>query len=230
MLKLIRLEIKKNKLIHYLKGVVIANMAFIGLLCLIYFLEKNDGNIPFDSYDMAFTIIGTMVRATFIVFASVLIVRLIIEEYKTKSIEVLFTYPINRKKIMMAKFGIIMGFTFATVLLSSLFIGGLFYVADSIIQFVPSELSKEDLNDHLMNMFVGALATAGLSLIPIFFGMRKKSGAATIVSSIILVLFTNSTSNDFSLFSIIAIPITLGFIGVSIAFLSIKNIEKADVN
>jgi ABC-type transport system involved in multi-copper enzyme maturation permease subunit len=229
-LKLINLEIRKFKLFHYLKGVAFANLGFIGLLSLIYFLEKNDGNVPFESYDMAFTIIGTMVRATFIIFASVLIVKLIIDEYKTKSIEVMFTYPINRKKIMVAKLNIVMFFTFSTVLLSSLFIGGLFYFADSIVQFVPDELTREELNGHLVSAFVGSIATAGLSLIPLLFGLRKRSAPATIVSSILLVALTNSTSNDFSLFSIIAIPLSLAAVGVLIAFLSIRNIEKVDVS
>jgi ABC-type transport system involved in multi-copper enzyme maturation permease subunit len=229
-LKLINLEIKKFKLFHYLKGVAFANLGFIGLLSLIYFLEKNDGNVPFKSYDMSFTIIGTMVRATFIIFASVLIVKLIIDEYKTKSIEVMFTYPISRKKIMIAKLSIVMLFTFSTVLLSSLFIGGLFYFADSVVQFVPEELTREALNDQLISMFLGSLATAGLSLIPLFFGLRKKSVPATIVSSILLVALTNSASNDFTLFSIIAIPLSLAAVGILIAFLSIRNIEKVDVS
>jgi ABC-type transport system involved in multi-copper enzyme maturation permease subunit len=229
-LKLINLEIKKFKLFHYLKGVVFTNLGFIGLLFLIYLLEKNDGNVPFQSYDMAFTIIGTIVRATFIIFASVLIVKLIIGEYKTKSIEVMFTYPINRKKIMIAKLSIVMLFTFSTVLLSSLFIGGLFYFADSVVQFVPDELTREELNGHLISMLVGSLATAGLSLIPLLFGLRKKSVTATIVSSILLVVLTNSASSDFSLFSIIAIPLSLAAVGVLIALLSIRNIEKVDVS
>ncbi len=42
---------------------------------------------------------GTMVRITFTIFTSVLIVKLIIDKYKNKSIAVMFTYPINRKKI-----------------------------------------------------------------------------------------------------------------------------------
>jgi ABC-type transport system involved in multi-copper enzyme maturation permease subunit len=229
-LKLISLEIKKFKLFHYWKGVVFANLGFIGLLFLICFLEKNDGNVPFESYDMAFTIIGTIVRATFIIFASVVIVKLIIGEYKTKSIEVMFTYPINRKKIMIAKLSIVMLFTFSTVLLSSLFIGGLFYFADSVVQFVPDELTREELNGHLISMLVGSLATAGLSLIPLLFGLRKKSVPTTIVSSILLVVLTNSASSDFSLFSIIAIPLSLAAVGVLIALLSIRNIEKVDVS
>jgi len=229
-LKLIYLEIKKFKLIHYLKGVAFANLGFIGLLSLIYFLEVNNGKIPFESYDMAFTIIGAAVRATFIIFASVLIVKLIIDEYKTKSIEVMFTYPINRKKIMLSKLSIVLFFTFTSVLLSSLFIGGLFYIVDSVVQFVPDQLTQEGLNNYLLSTLMGSLATAGLSLIPLLFGLRRKSGPTTIISAILLVMLTNSISDDFSLFSIIAIPLSLAAVGVFLAFLTIRNIEKIDVS
>ncbi|WP_199870174.1 MULTISPECIES: hypothetical protein [Clostridium] len=39
-----------------------------------------------------------------------------------------------------------------------------------------------------------------------------------------------SNSNEISLNSIIAVPITLALIGVFIAYLSIKNIEHVDIN
>ncbi len=89
---------------------------------MIYFIEISDGNTPFENFDMVASMIGVMVRTTFTVFASVLIVKLIIDEYKNKSIEVLFTYPIKRKKIMSAKLTIVFAFTFVNVLFSTLFL------------------------------------------------------------------------------------------------------------
>ena len=94
---------------------------------------------------------------------------------------------------------------------------------------VPGEISIDEVSDNLMTSFLGALASAGLSLIPLFFGMRKKSAPATIVSSIFLVTLTSSTSKDFTLFSIIAIPISLGLIGILIGYLTLRNIENVDI-
>lgn len=229
MLKLIRLEIKKFKLLDYWKGILIANFAIISFLIMIFLLEKNDGNIAFESFDLLMSIINASIRATFLIFSSVILVKLIIDEYKNKSIDIMFTYPINRKKIMLAKLLIVVVFTFVTIMLSTLFIGGLFYWGDSVFNIVPGEISNEELTGNVVAVFMGALASAGLCLIPLFFGMRRKSPSATIVSSIFLVSLTNSTGNNFTLYSIIAIPLTLGLIGLLIGYLSIRNIEKVDI-
>ena len=229
MFKLIDLEIKKFKLLNYWKGVFIANLGFIAFLCMIYILEKNDGVIPFEDFEMAAKIISSTVRATFTIFASVIIVKLVIDEFKNKSIDIMFTYPISRKKIMTAKLIIVVAFTFINVLLSTLFIEGLFYLADELFNILPGKIRIDEIYRNILITFVNSLATAGMSLIPLLFGMIKKSASTTIISSIFIVALTSTTSSNFTLFSIIAIPISLGLIGLLIGYLSIRNIEKQDL-
>lgn len=229
MFKLIKLEIKKFKLLNYWKGVFIANLGFIAFLCMIYILEKNDGVIPFEDFEMAANITSSVVRATFIIFASVIIVKLVIDEFKNKSIDIMFTYPISRKKIMTAKLIIVVAFTFINVLLSTLFIEGFIYLIDESFDIVPGEVGINEIYRNILITFVNSLATAGMSLIPLLLGMIKKSASATIVSSIFIVTLTSTTSSNFTLFSIIAIPVSLGIIGLLIGYLSIKNIEKEDL-
>ncbi|WHY87365.1 ABC transporter permease [Neobacillus novalis] len=230
MRKLISLEIKKFKLFSYLKGVGIANLVIMGLLCLIYFAEKSEGTIAYGSYEMAFAAFGSIIRPTFIIFAAVLISRLIIDEYKSNSITLMFMYPINRKKIIVSKLIIVASFTFLTIFLSNLLIGSVFYLVDSYLHFVPKELTAEVLKDGLLSMTLEAIASAGMALIPLYFGMRKKSVPTTIVSAIILVSLTSSSTGGVNLFAFIAIPISLAVIGCLIAYFSFRNIEKVDVN
>lgn len=229
MRKLISLEMQKYKLLGYRKSIVFCNIAFVGFLMIIYFAEKSEGNIPFESYEMAFGIIGTMTRVTFMIFAAVLIGRIIIDEFKNKSIEVLFTYPISRKKLMAAKLLIVLVFTFAAVLLSGLLIGALFYLAATFMPIVPGQLSGTMIKEQLISLLFGAIATAGISLIPLYVGMKKKSVSATIVTAVLLGMFINSNNNDFTLFSVIAVPISLAALGVWIAYMGVRNIEKTDV-
>lgn len=229
MLKLISLEVKKFKLYHYWQGVVIANLLIIALVFMIFFLERNDGIVAYENFDMAMLLVNSMIRATFLIFSSVILVKIVIDEYKDGSINLMFTYPISRKKIMTAKLAIIVCFTFVTIMFSSLLIGGVVYFADELFDMIPGEIGREDILENMMGIFLGAVASAGLSLIPLYFGLRKKSAAATIVSAIVLVSLTNSTTNDFTLFSFIAIPISLGIVGLAIAYLTIRKIEYKDV-
>jgi ABC-type transport system involved in multi-copper enzyme maturation permease subunit len=226
--KLISLEIKKFKVFSNLKGVAIANLVIMGLLCLMYFSGKSEGVIVYGNYEKVFAVFGSIISPTFIIFAAVLISKIIIDEYKSNTITLMFMYPISRKKIMVAKLIIVACFTFLTIFTSNLLMGGAFYLADSYLHFVPTALTVEVLKDGLISMTLGAIASAGIALIPLFFGMRKKSVPATIISAIILVSLTNSNNNDFSAFSYIAI--SLAVIGCLIAYFSIRNIEKVDVN
>lgn len=229
MLKLMKLEIKKFKLWNYWKAISICNISFIAVLCMMYVLEMYEGFELFDSFEMLASFIGTLVRVTFTIFASVLIVKLIIDEYKSKSIDVLFTYPIKRKKIISAKLTIVFTFTFAMVLISTLFLEGLVLLVDLNFNIFQVEVELPDMSEHLLTVIMNALATAGISLIPLLVGMHRKSGPATIIASILIASVLNSTTEDFTLFSIIAIPLSLGLFGILIGYYSIRNIEKKDL-
>ncbi|MEK5147340.1 ABC transporter permease [Psychrobacillus sp. FSL K6-4615] len=229
MIKLINLEIKKFKLIKYWKGVLGANLGFIIFIGMVYFLNKVEEEIPFDNFEMASTIISAVVSATFIIFASVILAKLVIDEYKNKSIDLMFTYPISRKKIMSAKLIIVMVFTFMTVLFSTLFLNGLVYIMDVTFDILPGDISIQELINSVWKSFFIAFAAAGLSLIPLLIGMLRKSSSATIVSSIFLVTLTSSVSNNFTFSSVMTVSISLALLGIIIGWLSIRNVEKTDL-
>jgi ABC-type transport system involved in multi-copper enzyme maturation permease subunit len=229
MLKLMKLEIKKFKLWNYWKAVLICNIVFFALLCMVYLIERNEGYEILNNFEMISNFIGAMVRTTFTIFASVLIVKLIIDEYKNKSIDVLFTYPIKRKKIFKAKLTIVFTFTFVVVLISTFFLEGLVFLVDFIFNILPGDVEVENMSKHVITVFMNSLATAGISLIPLLVGMHRKSGPATIVASILIAGVLNSTNGDVNLFSIIAVPLTVGLFGILSGYYSIRNIEKQDL-
>lgn len=229
MIKLINLEIKKFKLMRYWKGVLGANLGFVIFIGMVYFLNKVEEEIPFDNFEMASTIISAVVSATFIIFASVILAKLVIDEYKNKSIDLMFTYPISRKKIMTAKLIIVMVFTFMTVLFSTLFLQGLVYIMDVTFDILPGDISIQELINSVWKSFFIAFAAAGLSLIPLLIGMLRKSSSATIVSSIFLVTLTSSVSNNFTFSSVMTVSISLALLGIVIGWLSIRNVEKTDL-
>lgn len=208
---------------------MIANIVILILLCMTHFADKGEGTITFENYEIVFLVMNHITQATFIVFASVLVAKLIIEEYKNKTIMLMFMYPIQRKKIMIAKLLIVGGFTFVTIFLSNIIIGSAFYFIDSFLHMVPARLTNELILTNIVKTGVDALESVGIGLLPLYFGMRKKSVPATIISAVVIVFFLSSSVDNFSLSSIVAIPISLAIIGVFAAYLSIRNVEKADV-
>lgn len=229
MLKLIKLEMKKVKIGGYIKGAFFSAIGILIMLFVFMFIDKIEGLKVLTDYKEAFLVIDVMVRVTFVIFASVLISRLIINEYKDNTISILFTYPINRKKLIMSKLLIVLIFTFLAIIISNIFIGSILIIIDSAYNIIPGNLTMDIINKNLLRIITNALSSSGMSLIPLYFGMRKKSASATIVSSILIATIINSNNIGFSLSSIIAIPISLAILGVLVAYLSIRNIEKVDI-
>ncbi|MBU3218068.1 ABC transporter permease [Clostridium estertheticum] len=230
MLKLIKLEIKKFKLNKNVKTVMIINLIILAVLLLgVYSLKFNTKENMFRNYSDVFLYTGTIVRATFSIFAAALISKLIIGEYKCKTINIMFSYPIKRKKIMAAKLAIVVIFAFTTMILSNIFLIFSIYLLNIFANFIQIPLTQDILVKNLINIFVYSATFSFVSLIPLYIGMRNKSGSATIITSIIVVSLLNSGSNGDTLSSIIIIPIILAIIGIFVAYLSIKDIEKVDV-
>lgn len=98
MLRLMKLELKKFKIGWYVRGAIIANIAILALLIFTSIVSQIEGEPEMRDPQMVLLMASTLVRATFIIFGSVLIARLIISEYKNKTILLMFSYPINRKK------------------------------------------------------------------------------------------------------------------------------------
>lgn len=223
MLNLIRLELRKHKFKGSLLGILIANTAIMLLICLMYFTEE------FNSYQDMLLGISTFVQAVFTIYASVLIAKFVIDEYKNRTITLMFTYPVNRKKLITAKLLIVSVWTFVTIIVSNVLISSGFLVINASFQYIADPLELQLLIGHGVKVLFNAIAATGVSLIPLFFGMMKKSIPATIVSSIILASILNSTNGGFSISSIVAIPLTIAAVGVVITYFGFRNIEKSDV-
>ncbi|PDZ67630.1 hypothetical protein CON30_13125 [Bacillus cereus] len=229
MLRLMKLEMKKFKLGWYVRGAIIANIAILALLIFTSIVSQIEGEPEMRDPQMVLLMASTLVRATFIIFGSVLIARLIIGEYKNKTILLMFSYPINRKKMMVSKLAITATVTFITVILSNILVVGVFFGIDSYFSILPNSFTVDQLTREGINLVPLAIATAGISLIPLYFGMRKRSVPTTIVSALIVVSIAINNNPMFSTATFLPLQLALAAIGVVIAYYGIKNIEKEDI-
>jgi ABC-type transport system involved in multi-copper enzyme maturation permease subunit len=223
MYKLIKLELKKLKFSGWLRNTLIAN-AIIALWVI-----TSIPNEQIDTYVLAFAGVGSYVRITFIVFSSVLTARMVIDEYRNKTISVLFTYPIPRKTLLIAKLITVSLLTFWLILLSNLFVAAFFLVFDHYQHYIPEMLTSRILVDELMRILIWAVAFIGLSLLPFFVGMLRKSVPATIVSSFVISIgFSGVNLSDNWIMGAVAAIAIVAF-GVFMAYLAIRNIEHQDL-
>lgn len=229
MLHLMKLELKKFKLGWYVKRAIIANIVILALMIFVSIIAQVEGDAEIRNPETILLMASTIVRATFIVFGSVLIARLIIGEYKNKTILLMFSYPINRKKMMASKLAIAAIVTFITVIVSNILVVGVFFGIDSYFSILPNSSTVDQLMQEGIKLVPLAIATAGMSLIPLYFGMRKRSVPTTIVSSLIVVTIAMNGNPEFSTATFLPLQLALAAIGVVIAYYGIKNIEKEDI-
>ncbi|KIV70069.1 MULTISPECIES: ABC transporter permease [Bacillus] len=229
MLRLMKLELRKFKLGWYVKRAVIANIVILALLIFVSIVAQIEGDPKIRDPQIILSMASALVRATFIIFGGVLIAKLIIDEYKSKTILLMFSYPINRKKMLASKLAITATLTFITVILSNILVVGIFFGIDSYFSILPNSFTVDQLIQEGINLIPLAIATAGISLIPLYFGMRKRSVPATIVSSIIVVLIAINNPPIFPIATFLPLQFTFAAIGVAIAYYGIKNIEKEDI-
>lgn len=228
MLKLIKLEIRKFKLLTTLRSIFLIDLVILGVICLTNFAIDNEDTVTYGNLSEQLGAIGVLVMVSFIVFSAVLIARIIISEYKNKTISVMFMYPISRKKIMASKLLFIAGFTFTAIIASQALVSGAYIVINHFFEFVKEDLTKDIINNTVRMFLLTAVSSAGIGLIPLFFGMLKKSTVTTIVSSIIIISLIGNISGGAGVTALI--PPALAVIGVIIAYLSFRNIEHVDVN
>ncbi|MGU3368566.1 ABC transporter permease [Bacillus mycoides] len=229
MLRLMKLELKKFKLGWYVKRAVIANIVILALLIFVSIVAQIEGDPKIRDPQIILSMASALVRATFIIFGGVLIAKLIIDEYKSKTILLMFSYPINRKKMMASKLAITATLTFITVIVSDILVVGIFFGIDSYFSILPNSFTVDQLIQEGIKLIPLAIATAGISLIPLYFGMRKRSVPTTIVSSLIVVSIAINNTPMFSIATFLPLQLALAAIGVAIAYYGIKNIDKEDI-
>ncbi|OSY10144.1 ABC transporter permease [Bacillus mycoides] len=233
MFKLMKLEWKEHQLSSYFKSVAICIIAIFTVVNLMALGAKDEVDGLFSDFTQQMVLINTVIRITFIIFSSVILSRLIIDEYKNKTIQLLFMYPLQRKMLMRAKLTIVFCFCFVSTIIATFSISLLVYFVSPMMGLIETPATIGEIIAIVPATFINAFMISGISLIPLFFGMRKKSTPTTITSAVIIGMLISSNfgsgNGQVSMFNFIAIPIVLCLLGIFISYLSYRKIDKIDV-
>lgn len=230
MWNLIRMEIKKVPLKPHIAGLLIANFIIFLLSVFTSSLLTASGNIStlpgFAPVQLdTVTLAAMLVRATLIVWEAVLISVFVIEEYRNKTICLLFTYPISRTKLITAKLILICGIMFLFHVLSNIFQYATIFLAAKCFDFVTFSFG------NILAQAVTTISAILLGLLPLYVGMIKKSAIATVVSSIIIVaIASNSQGSSAGLLSIPIAAIIFGIIGITFSAITMRKMILSDLS
>ena len=227
MLKLIRLEWKKNNVGKYIRNVVIMSALiclFIFALCYLGIANDPDTGVP----DAAPG--NSAISSSIELFTSVMLSTYIVSAYKNKTMNLMFSYPIKRQKILVSQMLAVWIFNFVALVLTKLLIYGCILLGSQfMVSSFPLDYNMASMGFYIQ-LLLKSVVIVTMSFIALFIGMAMKSSKATIVSSFLLIFLTQANVGDFSLADNAILPVVLMVFSLIFAFLSIYNVETKDLN
>lgn len=220
MLKLIKLEWKKNNIGKYIRNAAILFPA----LCFLTFLVARDPGTGEISL-----FIETLSSMSFLIFTSVMLSSFIVSAYKNKTMNLMFSYPIKRQKILVSQMLAVWIFNFAALALTKLLLYGIILACSRFMELPCSiDFDMASAGFYIQHIIKAAI-TVTMSFISLFIGMNMKSSKATITSSFVLIILTQANLGDFAMAENLVLPAILMVVSLIFAFLSIRKVETNDL-
>ncbi|MDE6202103.1 MAG: ABC transporter permease [Lachnospiraceae bacterium] len=228
MLKLIRLEWKKNNIIRYVRNVLIMDIIlFLMILASAGELEAIDTEILYGK-SMLKAGVEMFTNMSFVVFTSTMLASFIVGAYKNKIMNLMFSYPISRKKILLSQMLSVWIFNFTALVLTKM----LFYYGLAAAKGYAHILAAGiGLNSSMFyaEIFVDSSVTVSVSFIALLAGLKMKSSKAAIIAGVILVCLTQGNIGQYTLTGNIPFLMTLIILSAVSVFLVLYKLETRDV-
>jgi ABC-type transport system involved in multi-copper enzyme maturation permease subunit len=233
MLKLIKLEWKKNNIGKYVRSVVIlAAVLCLFMFALAYLGIANDPDGTLDAVDGMNTIsspIELFTSMSFLIFTSVMLSSFIVSAYKNKTMNLMFSYPIKRQKVLISQMLAVWIFSFVALVLTKLLLYGCILLGSHFMaSSFPIDFNMASLGFYIQ-LLAKSVVIVTMSFIALFIGMAMKSSKATIISSFLLIILTQANIGDLTMANNAIFPIILTLISLIFAFLSICGAETKDL-
>ncbi|TCL56296.1 ABC-2 family transporter [Kineothrix alysoides] len=232
---LIKLELRRNKIQTYVTASLIIT---ITMLCFLYLfayapmLEPNDKDMAiFSGYDNLIPLFEALNMAVFCVLSAVMYSKIIIEDYSGKRPVLLFSYPVSRKKIMLAKLSVVCVFTTLSMFLSNIIVFLIFGITEKFIHLVSGKFTLSIMLQVVETTLLMLLITAGAGIAAAGIGFIKKSVPTTIVSAVLIAsLLCNVVANTTcSRMAMYIFAMVMLFIGMAFTIILIKSVDAMEV-
>ena len=234
MLKLIKLEWKKNNIGKYLRNaVILAVILCLFIFALAYWGIANDPDtgVP-DAASGNGTIsapIELFTSVSFLVFTGVMLSSFIVSAYQNKTMNLMFSYPIKRQKILISQMLAVWMFNFVMLVLTKLLVYGCVLVGSHfMVSSFPIDFNMASLGFYIQ-LIVKSAVTVTMGFIALFIGLMMKSSKATIIASFLLIFLTNGNVGDLAMADYVVIPVVLTVVSLAFAFLSVCRAETNDL-
>lgn len=228
MFKLIKLEWKKNNVGKYVGNAAVTTAVLLLFLLMAAGELEREETVQAYGKSMLDTSVGLFVHMAYIVFTGVMIAAYIVGAYEKKTINLMFSYPIKRAKIILAKVCAVWIFNFAAMVISKAVIYTVLLATKSFTGISAAGLLAGKPS-FWIDAVLSSAAMVSISFIALPVGLKMKSSKAAIVASVIIVCFTQGNIGSVSLVNNMTFYAILFAGAVVSVWLSVWRVETRDV-
>lgn len=212
MTHLIKLELKKFGIARNVIFMLAAILFSIIFITISLWDSMTDPEQAKDTFESTYLVINLLMSFIFLVYSSVLTARLVIGEYNQRTITIMFSYPLNRIKLIASKLTIIMVYTAISMAIGCVCCSSYIVFMDRFFDMLEGTFQPSMLQMWIPMAITTVIVCTVLSLWPFIIGMIRKSVPVTIVTSIIVIVFrqaiiTKNVTNQESILQILLVSI-----------------------
>ncbi len=225
MKKLLQLEMQKNNFRQIVIGGALASGVL--LIYLIFFALLTNQDCP--DYISFFDDVLAFNKIVFTLFAGFLIIKMFSDEINSKSISILFTYPLDRKHLLVVKVVLILMITTPLMFCSMLVHFIVLTIVNALFGFIQGSLSMSFVITYILAGLVHSILASLAALIPIFIDVKFASSQMTLITSAVMAVFLYSFPGN-SLFGAgVIFGVIAAVAGVVLARLAIDIASEMDI-
>lgn len=228
MLKLIKLEWKKNNVLKYIRNAVITTVVLAALLLMAAGELETEETVQAYGKSMLDTSVGLFVHMAYIVFTGVMIAAYLVGAYEKRTINLMFSYPIKRSRILFSKIGAVWIFNFAAMVISKAVIYFVLVATKSFTGISAAGISLGEPSFWL-DAVLSSAAMVSISFIALPVGLQMKSSKAAIVAAVVIVCLTQGGIGSATLANNMTFYAILFVVAVISVWLSVWRVETRDV-
>ena len=198
MLKLIRLEWKKNNIGKYVRYALITSVLVLLFVLMVAGEMESEEIVQSYGKSMLIPCVDMFTNLTYIVFTSVMIAVFCVSPYQNRTINLIFSYPVSRRKMVLAQITAVWIFNFAALVLSKICFYGALVATSAYTHIVAAHLPLGSA-EFYADILAGSAAMVSISFLSLPVGLWMKSSKAAIIAGVVIVCFTQGNIGSYTL-------------------------------
>lgn len=228
MIKLIKLEWKKNNIGKSIRIALIMTAVLTLFIAGTVGELRSDETMKIYGKSMLDAAVEIFTNISYIIFTGVMLAGFLVGAYEKRTINLMFSYPIKRRKIMLSKILAVWIFDYAALVISKLLIYAVLLATKPVTHLSAADISMGSLIFWL-NLFLSSATAVSIAFIALPIGLKFKSSKAAIVAAVIIACLTQGNIGSYTLTDSVPFHGFLFVLAAVSVVLTVYDVETRDV-